>query len=239
MTLRSMFNTVAEKYDLANKIMSLGLDRIWREECAKKSTPGNVIVDLCCGTGDLSYAILKYAPPNALLLGLDFNMEMLKGALKKKQAYHHTKKGAEQEKTSSPSYILADAAHLPLRRESVDTVSTAFGLRNLTYRNPQAEKHLAELTRILHKDGRFVCVETSQPNNHLQRILLHLYFLHYVPLIGWLISKRKEAYQYLGFSAANFKTAEEVSAMLIASGFREASFKHLTLGAVALFTATK
>jgi demethylmenaquinone methyltransferase / 2-methoxy-6-polyprenyl-1,4-benzoquinol methylase len=80
-----MFSTIAEKYDFVNKIITLGLDRVWRQKCAQECRQGRTIVDLCCGTGELSVALSKNSAKEAVLLGLDFNKEMLKGASKKSQ----------------------------------------------------------------------------------------------------------------------------------------------------------
>ncbi len=204
-------------------------------ECAK----GHVIIDLCCGTGDLSRAISEYSSGDVFLVGVDFNKEMLAEAASKKRQDRQNQNGAKKAEVPSLSFVVADAANLPLRENSVDTVGNAFGFRNLLYKNPRATKHVSEIARTLQKGGRFICVETSQPSNQFVRILLHLYFLRLVPLVGWLISRQKDSYEYLGSSAANFKSAKEVTSLLINSGFRKASFKHLTFGAAVLFNATK
>lgn len=235
MTLRPIFTSIARKYIWINSIITLGLDKVWRQKCAKQCASGHVIVDLCCGTGDLSRTISAYSSGDVFLVGVDFNKEMLAEAiLKDRQNRKHAKKDDK-----SLSFIVADAANLPFRETSVDRVGIAFGFRNLLYKNPNAKKHVLEIVRILQKDGQFVCVETSQPKNEFFRVLLHLYFKRIVPIIGWLISGRKSSYEYLGSSAANFKSAKELSNLLISLGFRKICFSHLTLGAAALHKATK
>ena len=236
MSLKHMFSSIAEKYDLVNSIMTLGLDRVWRRKCAQECGQSRVIVDICCGTGELSLLLSKNPGKEAMLLGLDFNKEMLKEALKKNREACFSEAGKAIREVS---FVAADVANLPLKNESVDTVSTAFGFRNLIYKNIKAEKHLSELLRILRANGRFVCLETSQPDNNVERILLHLYFTNVVPVVGWLITRQKSVYDYLGASATYFKSAQEVSSMLVKSGFRRATFRHMTLGAVALFIANK
>jgi demethylmenaquinone methyltransferase/2-methoxy-6-polyprenyl-1,4-benzoquinol methylase len=236
MSLTFMFSSIAEKYDFVNGIMTLGLDRVWRLKCAKECGQARVIVDVCCGTGELSRILSENPGREAMLLGLDFNKEMVKEALKKNR---ERCLGAGKKTVREVSFVVADVANLPLRNESVDTVSTAFGFRNLIYENAKAERHLSELLRILRANGRFVCLETSQPNNNLERTLLHVYFTRVVPIVGWLITGQKCVYDYLGASATHFKSAKEVSSMLLKSGFRQATFRHMTFGAVALFTANK
>lgn len=240
MSLRPIFSSIARKYVWINTIITWGLDRIWRQKCAKECALGHVIIDLCCGTGDLSQSIGEYSAGDAFLVGVDFNKEMLAEAVNKnREGYRQNRNSTKKDGALGLSFIVADAANLPLREDSVDTVGIAFGFRNLLYENPRAAKHLSEIARILQKGGRFVCVETSQPSNQFFKVLMHFYFLRLVPIVGWLISSRKDSYEYLGSSAANFKSAKEVSSLLISSGFRKACFKHLTFGAVALFKATK
>lgn len=236
MTLRPIFSSIARKYIWINSIITLGLDRVWRQKCAKECASGHVIVDLCCGTGDLSRAISAYSSGDVFLAGADFNKEMLSEAINRNR---QNRNNSKRKDNKNLSFIVADAANLPLREASVDKVGIAFGFRNLLYKNPNAKKHITEIIRILQKDGQFICVETSQPNNMFFRILLHLYFMKIVPIIGWLISGRKSSYEYLGSSAANFKSAKELSSLLISLGFRKICFTHLTLGAAALHKATK
>ena len=225
-----MFTDVADRYDLLNHILTWTLDETWRETCARQCASGDVIVDLCCGTGDLSLHIQRHVSPEALVAGLDFNKAMLNKAVNKKRA--------EQDR-SEVDFILADAVHLPFKNACVDCVGISFSFRNLIYKNLQASAVLSEIVRSLQVGGKFVCVETSQPKRRSLRILYHLYLMKIVPLVGWIISRRKNAYRYLGMSAANFPSAEEISRMLLNAGFREVSFKRLTFGIVARHVGVK
>lgn len=236
MLLRSMFSGIAEKYDLVNKIMTFRLDRVWRQKCAQEFDCGHVLLDLYCGSGELSLELLKKSNKETVLVGLDFNREMLKGALKKSQEACVSR---SEKTTPEVSFVVADVANLPLKNESVDTIGTSFGFRNLIYRNARAETNLSELLRILQSNGRFICLETGQPNNKLERTLLHAYFTYVVPVIGWLITGQKNAYDYLGSSATNFKSGQEVSSMLVKAGFHQSTYRHVTFGAVALIVASK
>jgi len=141
--------------------------------------------------------------------------------------------------THNISFILADATCLPFRDECIDRIGISFSFRNLVYKNTKANTALREIVRVLRPEGKFVCVETSQPKRRLLRTLYHLYLRKVVPFVGGLISERKNAYRYLGISATNFPRAEEVADTLSNAGFQEVSFKHLAVGIVALHVGVK
>jgi len=243
MSIRHMFTSVAEKYDLLNRMLTLGLDKRWRQACAEESASGGVVVDLCCGTGDLSFQILSRPTLGMDILGLDFNRKMLGRAVEKKSEWQKKLHAAQQQgqaiDRTGISFILADAAHLPIKDGSVDRVGISFSFRNLIYKNPNAKTYLKETVRALRHEGKFICVETSQPPNPFVRALFRLYCLRIVPLVGWLVTGNRGAYRYLGLSAANFPPAQDIVEMLKKSGFRTASFKHLSIGIAALYIATK
>jgi demethylmenaquinone methyltransferase/2-methoxy-6-polyprenyl-1,4-benzoquinol methylase len=230
MLLKTMFSSITPTYDSVNCLLTGTLDKMWRSACAKQCAVKGTIVDLCCGTGTLSFNILKNAAPSAHVVGVDFSKEMLGKAVEKK-----VKSGYKL----NLSLIQADAAHLPFRDESIDRTGISFAFRNLIYKNPQANACLIEVNRTLRDGGKFVCVETSQPKPYLVQLLYHLYLRAIVPLVGGLLSRRKNAYRYLGMSATNFPPAEEISRMLLHSGFQNVSLKRLTLGLVALHKGVK
>lgn len=230
--LKPMFSIVAETYDLANKVLSLGLDIHWRKACAKESTDGHFIVDLCCGTGDLSFNLMQNLDDDSFLLCLDFNKEMLSKAIDKKSKSKWAGK-------DNFAFIIADAAYLPLNNNSVNNIKISMGLRNLIYKNPKAIAYLKEVRRTLKRFGKFTCVETSQPTNLLVRSFFRFYCLRIVPLVGGLVSGRRPAYVYLGKSAANFPVPKDILAMFKSAGFSDTSFKPLSLGIVGLYMATK
>ena len=230
--LKPMFSTVAETYDLSNKVLAFGLDKRWRKACAKESAGGRLVVDLCCGTGDLSLSIMQNIDDDSFLLALDFNKEMLSKAIAKKSK-------SKWAGMDNFAFVIADAAHLPLKNDSVDTVKISLGLRNLVYRNPNATAYLKEVTRTLKQHGKFTCVETSQPKNRLVRRFFHLYCLKFIPTVGGWVSGRKPAYEYLGRSAANFPGPKDILAMFTNAGFTDTDFKPLSFGIVGLYSATK
>ncbi len=240
-----MFDSVSNTYDLLNRILTWGLDEGWRKICAEECATGTVILDLCCGTGDLALLISRRASPEACIIGLDFSKAMLEKAINKRLAERQKRKKvniALDKVDVDPrdiGFILADAAYLPFKDESIDRVGISFSFRNLIYKNPKAELCLRDVLRALRPGGKFVCVETSQPERRSLRVLYHFYLRRVVALIGGYISGRKGAYRYLGTSAANFPTAEEIADRLLSAGFRKVSYKHMTFGAVAIHTSVK
>jgi len=230
--LKPMFSTVADTYDLANKVLSFGLDKRWRKACAKENTDGHFVVDLCCGTGDLSFSLMQKLDDDSCLLGLDFSREMLSKAVAKKSKSKWVGK-------DNFAIVIADAAYLPLKNDCVDTVKISMGLRNLIYRNSKVTLYLKEITRTLKPHGKFTCVETSQPKNRLVRRFFRFYCLRIIPTVGGLISGRKSAYDYLGKSAANFPVPKDILAMFKNAGFTDTDFKPLSFGIVGLYMATK
>lgn len=232
-----MFARVVKKYDFLNHLLTWGLDTVWRKICAKECASKGFIVDLCCGTGDLALNVSKLTTSETTILGLDFSKMMLKQA-KNKVCSERLRNDIEQKK-SVVNFILADAAHIPIKDDAVNRICISFSFRNLIYRNPNAKTFLMEVLRALRLQGKFVFVETSQPKSLFLRILYHLYLIRVVPLIGWLISGNKGAYRYLGTSATNFPSAEKVTNMLLSAGFRNVFFKRITFGAVALHIGVK
>jgi demethylmenaquinone methyltransferase/2-methoxy-6-polyprenyl-1,4-benzoquinol methylase len=205
---------------------------------------GKTVIDLCCGTGDLTPQTLKGLGTESVLLGFDFNKAVLRRALEKVYTglqEKSTKMARSKREIGIPdvSFVLADASHLPLRDGYADNVGVSFCLRNLVYENPNIGKFLAEVLRVLRHNGSFICIETSQPTSGVARALFHVYCNKIVPLIGWLVSKNKDIYQYLGMSATTFPPAEEIAALFMKAGFREVSFRRLTFEVTALHVAEK
>jgi demethylmenaquinone methyltransferase/2-methoxy-6-polyprenyl-1,4-benzoquinol methylase len=230
-----MFGTVAPTYDLTNKVLTFGLDQQWRRTCTHQALSGEYIIDLCCGTGDLSLQLMPHLATGSFLVGLDFSKEMLSRAVKKKK-----KQFPDGEKWKADfAFIIADAAHIPLRDGIFGDVRISFSFRNLIYKNPQAINYLKEVNRILKSNGRFSCVETSQPKNSLVRAFFHFYCLKAVPFAGKIICGKNGPYAYLGKSAANFPFPQEIMAMLKRAGFRITTYRPLSLGIVALYQGKK
>jgi demethylmenaquinone methyltransferase/2-methoxy-6-polyprenyl-1,4-benzoquinol methylase len=219
--IRRMFAGVAPRYDLLNHLLSLGIDRRWRASVAARLAlgPSERLLDLCCGTGDLALELAG----RCRALGCDFTWEMLTRARRKSR-----RRGLALE------LVAADALRLPFADGVFDAATVAFGVRNLE----DLTGGLAELHRVLRPGGRLVILEFSQPNHPLLRLPYRLYLNGLLPLVGRLISHRREAYRYLADSIAGFPDPETLSRLLIGPGFRNVRFERLTGGIVAVHEAT-
>ncbi len=230
--LYGMFTALPPCYDLINRVITWGFDEQWRREAAREclaSRPGKVL-DLCCGTGDLVINLARLAESNLELTGVDYSQPMLDVATKKAKALAGRRE---------ISFTCGDATDLPFADGYFDCIGISFAFRNLTYRNPLARRHLAEVLRVLNSSGKFVIVETSQPGAKLIRQLYHLYLRWFVSRLGHLFSGNRGAYYYLAESAARFYTPEQLKEVLLAAGFRQISFRPLFWGAIGLHVAIK
>ena len=164
------------------------------------------------------------------LTGIDYSQPMLKIA---------ARKAAVLSRGRSIAFIHGDAVSLPFPDGYFDCAGISFAFRNLTYKNPLMSNYLGEVLRVLAAGGRFVIVETSQPESKLIRNLFHLYLRWFVYRVGRWLSGNKGAYQYLAESATRFFTPGEAEAVLLSAGFRQVSFQPLFLGVAGIYTALK
>jgi demethylmenaquinone methyltransferase/2-methoxy-6-polyprenyl-1,4-benzoquinol methylase len=233
-----MFSKVTDNYDSLNHILTFGLDIFWRRMSSKEFTKNGVMIDLCCGTGELLLHLSESINTRSYLLGLDFTEGMLIKA--KEKAYRSLfEKKSNNGCINSIDFILADASNLPFKDACINSMGTSFSFRNLVYRNPLGNTIIREILRVLFQKGRFIIVESSQPRMYLARRLFHVYLRKFVPLIGGLISRYKPGYKYLGLSAANFPSAENLGNMLEKNGFSRVTFKQLIFGIVAIHVCIK
>lgn len=209
-----MFDRIAPRYDLLNRMMTFGQDVRWRRRAVKElHLPfGSTVADIACGTGDLCRE-LQSAGLDAI--GFDFSHGMLAAA-----------------RTSAP-LVQGDALHLPLRDESVDGITCGFALRNLV----DIEQALKEFARVVRRRGRIAILEVSEPSGILTRAGHHVYFHRVVPLVGGLISD-KDAYSYLPESTAYLPSTEKLVEMFRAAGFA-ANAEKLMMGATQLIVGTR
>ena len=221
--VRGMFDTIAPRYDLANHLLSVNIDRYWRARTVKRvrpvlERPGARILDICCGTADLSLALAKHAN----VLGSDFSHEMLVRAR------------AKIARRCAPVRVFeSDALHLPVRDASLDLITVAFGFRNLTdYR-----AGLVEMRRVLKPDGIAAILEFTNPSNRAFAAFYHFYCRRILPLIGWTLTGSIEAYRYLPESVRTFPSAEALADRMRDAGFSSVEFDLLTFGTVALHVA--
>lgn len=227
--VREMFGRIAPRYDFLNHFLSLSLDRLWRRRTAERlrvalQRDGARALDLCCGTGDLTFALERAAGPKTMILGSDFSQPMLQLAQKKAR-------GASRRS----SFLAADALALPFADGSVDVVTSAFGFRNLA----NYERGLQEIARVLRPRGQVGILEFAEPRGKVLGPLYRFYFERVLPKIGGAISGNSSAYTYLPGSVARFPSPEELRALMIGAGFTGVRFETWTFGIVALHTARK
>jgi demethylmenaquinone methyltransferase / 2-methoxy-6-polyprenyl-1,4-benzoquinol methylase len=210
--VQRMFDRVAPRYDLANTVFSLGQDKPWREAAAKATrlAPGEVAVDVACGTGALTRELQAIAP-GALVVGMDFSQEMLKRA-------------------GPGRYVAGDAIQLPLPEASVDVITIAFGLRNL----PEPAQGLLEFRRVLRDGGRLVICEFSSPVVPVFREVYRRYLTRLMPVAARRLTSDPEAYQYLARSIGAWPDQPGLARWLQEAGFAEVAWRDLTGGIVAL-----
>jgi demethylmenaquinone methyltransferase/2-methoxy-6-polyprenyl-1,4-benzoquinol methylase len=234
--IQQMFSTIAPTYDRANHLLSVGLDRSWWNRTARAlrpilQRPEAVVLDLCCGTGDMTLALDKHRPQPSTdngqrtavspILALDFSHTMLTLAARKFAGRNIVS-------------IEADALHLPLADASVDLVTSAFGFRNLT----SYPDGLRELYRVLRPGGEIAILECNQPGG-LIGWLYSFYFHHILPVAGGLISGKRRAYAYLPDSVMKFPRPPQMKALIAAAGFKDPAWTSYTLGTAGLYRAIK
>ena len=216
--VRQMFGGIARRYDLANHTLSCGIDFYWRKRAANTVASWRPckILDLATGTGDLALALQKKLP-DAEVTGVDFLPEMLELA---------QRKGVRQT-------ILGDAMKLPFPNGSFDCVTIAFGLRNMeNWRGA-----LAEMSRVLRRDGHLLVLEFSLPTISIVRTIYRFYLHRCLPMLGSFLTRRKSAYDYLGDSIEEFPSGCAMIDLIEASGFRHATQQPLSCGIATIYTA--
>src|SRR5215813_11097885 len=218
--VREMFGSIARRYDLANHVLSCGIDFYWRARAAEivDAWHPHTIADLATGTGDLARAIQKKVP-HAELTGVDFLPEMLDLA---------RRKGVQR-------VILADAMKLPFDDASFDCVTIAFGLRNLE----NCSAALTEMWRVLNANGHLLVLEFSLPTTPILRAAYRFYLHRCLPLLGSFLTQKKSAYDYLGDSIEDFPHGAAMCELIRRTGYISASFERMTGGIVTIYTATK
>jgi demethylmenaquinone methyltransferase / 2-methoxy-6-polyprenyl-1,4-benzoquinol methylase len=217
--VRGMFGRIAPRYDLLNHLLSMNIDRYWRSHTVSRvahilSKPRAQVLDVCCGTGDLTFAMESRSHSTGVF-GSDFCHPMLEAA-----------KG----KTAHGKLFEADALQLPIADASLDLVTAAFGFRNLTsYRGG-----LNEFRRILKPGGTLAILEFSTPTNPLLASAYDFYSRAILPSIGGMLSGSKDAYTYLPESVRKFPDADGLADQMRDAGFVNVRFERMTFGIVAL-----
>ncbi len=227
--VNSMFGRIAARYDVANRLLSGGIDVWWRRRLVaevKASHPSDLL-DLATGSGDVAFALSRGLTPATPILGMDFCQPMLDQAEAKKLA-------AGVERYRNVTFRVGDALKLPLANESFDAVTIAFGLRNLADRL----QGLREMRRVLRPGGHVFILEFSQPYRWF-RPLYYFYLRKLLPGIAGIVTGDRPAYEYLNNTIGQFPDRAALSAEITAAGLRNVRAIPMTFGIVALHIAER
>ncbi len=227
--IKDMFDKIAPKYDFLNRTLSMHRDVYWRKETVSSLNLSDKkdakILDVACGTGDVSIEAVRQLGKKVDVTGLDFSENMLVlGNEKIKKAG-----------ISNIHFMAGNALSLPFEDNHFDALTIAFGIRNIADRKGA----LQEFLRCLKKGGRLGVLELSTPEDRFFKALYMFYFQKVLPSIGGLFSKNLSAYQYLPESVINFPDSENFGNIIESAGFSDISWKKMTFGIVTLYTAVK
>jgi demethylmenaquinone methyltransferase/2-methoxy-6-polyprenyl-1,4-benzoquinol methylase len=237
--LKAMYSKISSRYDVANRIITFGLDQSWRKKlielCLAKEP--RMVLDFCAGTGDLTIELAKEFSLNSGKTGghfkvkaLDFSVEMLNLAKRK----------AEKNKLADKiDFMNCGVEKIPIKDEFFDGAISSFSLRNLSYSVKSLEYCLKEVYRVIKKGAWLFVLETTQPTRKFIQKSSHFYFKNFVPFLGWIISGNYSAYKYLADSAVNFFAPSELEKIFNKIGFRETSYILLSGGITAIHVGRK
>ena len=232
--VRQMFDNIAPRYDLLNHVLSANVDRLWWWRTARHfrsilADPDAAVLDICCGTGDMTMALLRHRPQGArAILAGDFARGMLSRGARKF--------GRDSSKPAEPyaSPIEADALHLPLRDASLDLVVTAFGFRNLA----NYEAGLREFHRVLKPGGQLGILEFSEPGGLVGKAYA-VYFRRVLPAIGRIICGKDGPYNYLPSSVGSFPPPQQMLNLMQQTDFQSTNWRPYTFGIAGLYSGVR
>ncbi|MEO6912544.1 MAG: bifunctional demethylmenaquinone methyltransferase/2-methoxy-6-polyprenyl-1,4-benzoquinol methylase UbiE [Candidatus Baltobacteraceae bacterium] len=219
--VRDMFAQIAPKYDRANRVLTAGMDERWRKRAIALLAPpkGGAVLDLCCGTGDVVFHLLR-TDPTLKVTGIDFCEPMLAGARER----------AKHQKRGDLSFVEGDVSALPFADHSFDGATMGFSLRNVV----DIDAVLREIARVLRPGARFVNLDVSKAPNKLWKRCFDLYFYGVVPLVGGIVGGSKQAYSYLPQSLTHHPNADDLRERFERAGFTRAQYVPLMGGAIAI-----
>ncbi|MBI3367105.1 MAG: bifunctional demethylmenaquinone methyltransferase/2-methoxy-6-polyprenyl-1,4-benzoquinol methylase UbiE [Burkholderiales bacterium] len=223
--VRGVFDSVAARYDLMNDLMSMGLHRGWKAYTVAVAAvkPGDCVLDIAGGTGDLARAFARQVGDAGLVVHTDINQTMLR-----------TGRDRLLDEGLALPTTTCDAEHLPFRDDSFDRVTVAFGLRNMTHKDAA----LVEMCRVLKPGGRLLVLEFSQVAEPLRKPY-EWYSMNLLPLMGKLVAKDADSYRYLAESIRMHPPQAELKAMMKRAGFGHVDVHNLSAGVVALHVGIK
>jgi demethylmenaquinone methyltransferase/2-methoxy-6-polyprenyl-1,4-benzoquinol methylase len=219
--VQALFATIAPRYDLINDIQSMGWHRRWKRRLFRRTelVPGERVLDLCCGTGDVAFLLER---AGGRVVGLDFSLPMLRAA-----------QGRAAAEAVPPAFLAADALALPFPNHSFDVATTSYGLRNLR----DIRAGLQEMRRVVRPGGRLVILDFGKPKAALWRWLYFAYLEVMVPVFGRVFCGDSAAYAYILESLRHFPDAAALSALLGETGWVDVGIEPLLGGAMALHWA--
>jgi demethylmenaquinone methyltransferase/2-methoxy-6-polyprenyl-1,4-benzoquinol methylase len=226
--VQRMFDRIAGRYDLLNRVISLRLDKRWRNQAIREVTAGKnpLILDLGTGTGDLAFAAAQSLRGDARIIGLDFSLAMLNRARQKKSLAPHG---------DNAEFVLGSALLSPFRGDAFDGVMTAFVLRNVS----DLAVFFADAYRVLKPGGKFVSLDMFPPTKTWFSALYAVYFYRLVPRLGGLLARDADAYRYLSDSVRQFDSPEAIADIIRGCGFERVKVKKFLTGAVCMHSAQK
>lgn len=230
--VREMFDSIAPRYDLLNHVLSANVDRLWWWRAARRfravlANPDAAVLDICCGTGDMTIALLKRRPRGSHpILAADFSRKMLSRGAQKFAAREAGRPYAVP--------LEADALHLPLRSGSLDLIVSAFGFRNLA----NYEAGLREFHRVLKPGGQLGILEFSEPGGLIGKAYA-VYFRRVLPAIGRVVCGKAGAYSYLPTSVGNFPAPPAMLELMASAGYEQCEWQPYTFGIAGLYTAVR
>jgi demethylmenaquinone methyltransferase/2-methoxy-6-polyprenyl-1,4-benzoquinol methylase len=221
-----MFDNIAHRYDFLNRLLSLGIDIIWRKKAVHfigNSSP-KIILDLATGTGDFALELLSLKPEK--IIGLDLSIEMMEFG---------RKKAAKHNAAEITSFIQGDSENMLFENEYFDAITVGFGVRNFE----NLQKGLSEMHRVLKPAGTVAILEPGKPSVFPMRQLFSIYFKYVLPIIGRFFSKDPRAYSYLQESVSAFPEGQDFVNILHSTGFKNAKYHPLSFGICAFYTCEK
>lgn len=227
--LKKVYSEINSSYERMNRILTLGLDRLWRRKAVKiaaSSASGGLWLDMCTGTGETAVSLSRIAPEGTKIFAADFSLSMIAQARKKPEA-------------ACIMFVNADIHELPFPDESFNLITMSFAARNVNADRDSIIHGFSELQRILKPGGVFVNLETSQPRSSIIRKCFHIFVRMFVLKAGKYLSGDNSGYAYLSGSIIKFYSAEEMADILKQAGFGEITFQRMMMGATALHKGRK
>ncbi len=217
--IRGMFDSISHRYDFLNVFLSSGIQYIWRRRFLREIVEGSpeTALDLCCGTGSMTYpALLR----GIKVCSIDFSRAMIEQGIKKGRI---------------EAAVIADSSVLPLKDTVYDSVYTAFGIRNL----PDYSSTMSEVLRVLKPGGRFHILELTRPSSKTLSSVYGFYLRRILPLVAGILSGRMEAYRYLAGSVSNFASPDELASKMKNAGFKRVDIIPMTGGIATIMSGVK